>query len=192
MKDSRDSSSSEEFSALTQNENRRSRLERPELYSFILVITAMGFYGILFLPGFSLLFAVLAVLDGCLTIYRMDALISIERAFFGFLSILLTAVVANFGILPIMVEGALVLSLLDFSSLLRNLRYSDEIVKIAGSRLRSYLSSLVPALGLSFGTVFLYSSLASVPKEPILPLALASAGTLVIVLVVARFMNSRK
>jgi len=150
----------------------------------------MIFYGVVIVPQYKWLFFGLAILDGYLTYFRADGLISFERVAFGFFAILLTVGVAGFGILSLMVEIILVIALLDFSLLLRRVRHSDEHVRIVMIRLRSYLVSLVPALVFSFAMVYLYSVVFSAPREPILPLGLASAGIFVLVLVVARLMLS--
>ena len=184
------------FSPTGQTESEKTvteasrRLERSELYSFLLVASSMALYGAIFVPRFNWLFFGLAILDGYLTYYRADGLISFERVVFGFFAIFLTAYFASFGVLSLMIETVLVIALLDFSLLLRKVRHSDEHVRIVVARLRSYLVSLVPALVFSFTMVYLYSAISSVPKEPILPLALASAGFFVLILVVARLIIS--
>ena len=169
------------------------RIEQSELWSFVLVASTMVLYGAVLLPrDFLLFFIGMSLLDGYLTFYRMDTLISIERSLFAFIALLLTSTTTGYTVLPLMIECVVIIALLDTSALLRRIRYSDQQVRIIKRRLRSYLVSLVPALFFSFAMVYIYSSVAYTPQGSTIPLGISAAAVFIVILVVARILVSNR
>ncbi|MHB8567153.1 MAG: hypothetical protein ACYC7D_11545 [Nitrososphaerales archaeon] len=167
------------------------RIESTELFSFLLVAGSMLASAIIFFPGYFVFFVVLALIDGASTYAKVRLFLSLDRALFGLALILMSAILASFSVLELIVETLLLIAVLDFSFMLRGLSPSGNSWSIVRTRLKSYLFSIVPAGVFAIGTVYIYSVvLLSSAPEPVLELGLASAGTFLLILYLMRALIS--
>ncbi|HXQ93128.1 MAG TPA: hypothetical protein VN739_08990 [Nitrososphaerales archaeon] len=165
-------------------------LETGELLSFLLVAATM-LSSSLFFPSFYWVFILFAIIDGLSTRYKSELALSLDRIFFAFIILLLSAESLGLDVLLMILETAALIALLDISFLLRQIRQHSQhdLSTILSSRFRSYLYTLLPAALLSSGLTYLGASSLSFAvnsQYAILELGLASAAVFVIILGVAR------
>ncbi|MDA4129588.1 MAG: hypothetical protein OK457_02345, partial [Thaumarchaeota archaeon] len=129
---------------LEELDTQRMRIPIGEVYSFFLVVAAMLIAAI-YLPSIFWIFVLFALIDGLATFFRISILISVNRLSFAFATVVLTS--ANFGVVPIILETLSLIAILDISFLLREIMHhtSSDLWRILGSRLVSYVYTLVPA-----------------------------------------------
>ena len=96
-------------------------------------------------PAVFWLFVLFALIDGAATLYRIGIAISLNRIAFAFVFLLLSSVA--FEVVSIIVETIVLTGILDISFLLRQVKQHtlQDLLAILGSRLGSYLYTLVPA-----------------------------------------------
>jgi len=165
-------------------------LETGELLSFLLVAATM-LSSSLFFPSFYWVFILFAIIDGLSTRYKSELALSLDRIFFAFIILLLSAESLGLDVLLMILETAALIALLDISFLLRQIRQHSQhdLSTILSSRFRSYLYTLLPAALLSSGLTYLGASSLSFAvnsQYAILELGLASAAVFVIILGVVR------
>jgi len=145
------------------------------------------------LQPFFWLFVMFALVDGLATLFQIGLVVSVSRIAFAFTFIVLNS--ANFGVLAITTETLALIAVLDFSFLLREIKQhaGNDILNILGSRLGSYLYTLVPAGIFSTGVLYIASLPLSngVNSEiAITLLGVTSTAILLIILFVARTFRS--
>ena len=171
-----------------------SPVRRGEIYSFVLVACVMLSGAIIFLPVFWL-FVLFALVDGAATLYRIGIAISVNRIAFTFGFLLVSSVA--FGVVSIILETIVLIGILDVSFLLRQVRQHtpQDLLAILGSRLGSYLYTLVPAGIFSAGILYLASPIFSsgVPADfAITLLGISSVAAFLVILYVARNLRPQK
>src|SRR5579871_915922 len=135
---------------------RNPRVERGEIYSFLLIAAVMVAAAVVFLPLFWL-FILFALIDGTATLLRVGLAVSLNRIAFGFVLLLLSSL--TFSVVSIVLETIFLIALLDTSFLLRQVMQhtTRDLIAVLSSRFNSYLYTLVPAGVFSLGILYLAS-----------------------------------
>lgn len=162
---------------------------RGEVYSFVATSLAM-FCAIIFFPSYYWLFLLLVLVDGAATSLQSPRAVSANRIFFGIIILILGAIAFGFNILGMILETALVIIILDFLFLIRQMWTSKrDFLGIFFSRFRSYGYTLLPAFVFACGLTYIGSSVIVArigPANAILELGLASVAVFLIIFFATR------
>lgn len=137
------------------------------------------------------LFGILIVIDLLGMLASVDSVVSADRALF-FVVVAITVVVRNPSDVFLSALTILVLiAVLDFSFLLRNVDGTGVDMAVFTNRAKSYAYTVLPAFLLTYLLLFVYSqNIVFSLYEAAVVLGLASAGALIVVYAVVRFMLS--
>jgi len=161
-----------------------------EVISFVLTAAVM-LSSSFFFPAYYWLFIFLTLIDGTATSLRSQRILSLDRIFFGLIVLVLGSFVLGFDILGMILETALVIVILDFLFLVRKMwtHSRSDFRTIVLQRFRSYAFTLIPAVLLSAGLIYLGSIAISGnlgQSNAILELGIASIVVFLIILFAAR------
>lgn len=135
------------------------------------------------------LFGLLVTVDVLGMLTSAEIVVSADRALF-FVAVAITAIVMNpSNVFLTMIEILGLIAVLDFSFLLRKVDGTGVDRSVFAKRLKSYTYTVLPAFLLTYLLLILYSqNLTFSVIEAAIVLGLASAGTLIIVYTVVRYM----
>ena len=165
------------------------KIEVPELISFLVVALVMLGSSLVYFPSYLVFFVALAIVDGLSTYAKIRLFLVIDRCLFGFALILMSAVVLQLNAVELIAETLALITILDFSLLLRRLPTASEPMRVIKLRAQSYVFSVIPAGVFSIGMLYIYSVIfLSAPSSPVLELGVASGGIFVVITFVIRAM----
>ena len=154
---------------------------------FALSISAIALF-----PGYYVPFVVLLYVDGIATLVNFEIAVSADRSVFFLALLALTVFTGSHGLLFLFLETLVVIAALDVSFLLRGLAGTLVEASVIGSRLRSYLYTLVPAFLFSYLAVYAYTFAADFSSaEPVVLLIASSSAALVAVYAISRYLSPR-
>jgi len=161
-------------------------LEQGEILSFVLTAGVMLFSSFFF-PAAYWLFILLTFIDGVATAFHNDTAISIDRAAYVLTALVLGGINLKLSILPMILETAVVVALMDLLFLVRRIRARSrkDFLQIILRRLESYIFTLLPATIFSAGLIYLggFAFGATIgPGNALLGLGLASIAVFLIIL----------
>ncbi len=164
-------------------------IDRYEAFSFVLFLSVSVFSILLLQPLFWLFF-VLLVIDGILTIFHDEVLISIDRLVFGATLITASIIEFNLNALLLIIETLLLFVILDFSFLMIRVGNTKVEPGLFKHRLLSYCYIVPISFAITLGSIYFYSVFPLGPEISVPVLGFASIGVFMISLLAIKAVKS--
>lgn len=173
-------------------EDSDNRIQIPELIAFLLAASTMLGSGLILFQHYLLYFIVLTAIDGLSTLARIRLFLALDRTIFALSLMLMTAILAKFTVVELVLEVLVLVTIVDVSMLLQRLTHTGDPIDIIRSRLRSYLFTILPAAVFSLGMIYIYSIIILFPAafSQVLELGLAATGVFVLLWYFVRLLAS--